>query len=560
MTTAALRWAVIAVLASTGGCAGAPEPPPTPVPQEAPAADPEAASPEAEVPSAATEAPVAAVVAPARLEVAPPADLAAALRARRPTIEIVPQSCGRSTRAVEVTGERVCLQDAATGLTRAMRRFATTDVSAVRAARAGDDVVVGVMSDDSGAITRYAGGIWRWDLREDRYLGLVRHSADDYYAAAEVGETDFGALVVDGGGERHWVFADGALARVRPFALSFETLRVIDGHTYARETSRSQETLSLVGREGPRVTTETVARYPVSTHLPLRLAFPDDRPLVVSAFPRGASTRVHVVRPPAAEVRAFDVAVNRPRAARMVGEALELRTSEGRFLVDLTTGTVSPSAGPPPEESSEPRQPRPGSFYALVPGESTLVASAAGATFELGPEGARPLEGDAPEVRRSGCRCAEDALVCGEAAPIAGACTRVEDLERLSALDADYEEREDQPATSYAPGGRFRLDRLEPDLVRVTRLSDGARLWVRIVHGAALAQTDDGAFWTTETASLEGYALRWGRSLIDAPVTELARHREAFYRASLVGDFFAGRPLPPADTTLPAPSPTTEAP
>jgi hypothetical protein len=552
MTIPLLRRLALATLVAVCRC-GTTQETAAPVAESSPAPAPErSAAPVAPPTEAAAPDPAPAPPAAARLEVVAPADLSPALRARRPTIEIVPQSCGRYIRAVEVTGERMCLQDVSTGLTRAMRRFATTDLRAVGAARTGDDVVFAVASDDAGAITRYAGRIWRWDLREDRYVGLAGASPDVSYLDAEVGATDFGALIVDRPGERYWVLANGALERVRPFDLYPASLEVIDGHTYHRGMRASQQTLSIVRREGPHVTRQTVARYPVATHLPLLLAFPEERPLIVSAFPRGTSTRVHVVRPPDAEVRAFDVAVARPRAARMVGEALELRSAEGRFLVDLTTGALNPSDAPPPEERSEPRQPRPGSFYALVPSSAGLVASTWGVTFALDAEGVRRVEEDPPALRRSGCRCRDDALVCGEATPIVGACTRVGDLERLSAMDADYEQRVDQPATSYAPEGRFRLDRLEPDLVRLTRLADGARLWVRIVYGAVLAQADDGAFWVPEAASLDGYALRWGRSLLDAPTTELAPHREAFYRPSLVSDFFAARPLPTADTTLPA--------
>jgi hypothetical protein len=565
MRTPSLRRAALAALLTLGGCSGTHETS-APITVRAEETPREARAPEAPAPATTRTEPAVertardetrAPAVVARLEVIRPVDLPTALRARRPTVEIVPQSCGRSSRVVEVTQERVCVQDRASGLSRAMRRFATTDLDAVTAARTGDDVVLSVMPDDSGAVTRHAGRTLRWDLRADQYVALALPVLREYGDAVSVGAADFGVVLAESPGDRHWIFANGTLERVRPFRFPVSGLTIVDGRTYLRQTNASQETLSLVRRDGMRILAERIARYPVATHLPLTLAFPEGRPLVVSAFPHGGSTRVHVVRPPATEVRALDIAVARPRAARMVGEALELRSTDGRFLVDLATGAATPSDAPPPEERSEPRMPRPGSFYALIPSHDGLVAVASGRTFGLDAEGVRPLhleeeEEDAPARRRSGCRCREDALVCGGAAPIAGACTQVEDLEHLqSLLETETGSYDDHPATSFAPEGRFRLDRLEPDLVRLTRLTDGARLWVRVIDGAVFAQADDGAFWLPDAESLEGFAVRWGRSLLDAPVTGLAPYREAFYRGSLIGDFFTGRPLPTADTTLP---------
>jgi hypothetical protein len=121
---------------------------------------------------------------------------------------------------------------------------------AVHAARVGDDVVFAMMGDDTGAITRYTGPIWRRGRREDRFAGLVSRQEDDDASVAAVGAADFGALVADGMATRRRVFANGSLERVRPFERPVADLKVIEGRTYVRRANRSQETLSLVRRDG----------------------------------------------------------------------------------------------------------------------------------------------------------------------------------------------------------------------------------------------------------------------------------------------------------------------
>jgi len=62
-----------------------------------------------------------------------------------------------------------------------------------------------------------------------------------------------------------------------------------------------------------------------------------------------------------------------------------------------------------------------------------------------------------------------------------------------------------------------------------------------------VAQADDGAFEAIQEISSAGFSVRFGRSLLDAPVASLAPHREALEREGLIADFFAGRPLPRAE-------------
>jgi hypothetical protein len=110
MTIPVLRRVALATLVAVCGC-GTTQETAAPVAESspAPAPAPERSAAPVEPPTEAALDRAPAPPAAARLEVVAPADLPTTLRARRPTIEIVPQSCGRSIRAVEVTNERVCL-------------------------------------------------------------------------------------------------------------------------------------------------------------------------------------------------------------------------------------------------------------------------------------------------------------------------------------------------------------------------------------------------------------------------------------------------------------------
>ena len=244
--------------------------------------------------------------------------------------------------------------------------------------------------------------------------------------------------------------------------------------------------------------------------------------------------------------------MDRPRAARVYEGHLELRTADAVFRVDLETGDVAAAEAWPTPPDRPPFEPR--SLHWVLPYQDAVVLGSYSGSYRMSADGAVPLAlesgdgdvDDTPEPPPSGCRCEGEALRCG-AVQTPGACASVEALEHMSRGDAGGAHR----PTLYAPHGTLRTDRLEPDLLRVTRLSDGARLWVRLTSGGVFAQADDGAFTMPETEDPSGLAIRWGRSLLDAPITPLAPHREAFYRPTLIADFFAGRPLPSADTTLP---------
>ena len=478
-----------------------------------------------------------AVVAAARFEVAAPSDLGAAIAARLPTIELVPQrTCGAYVvGTLSFAGERVCLVDPATGLVRAMRRFATSNQPVVHATRNGDEVIFGVM-DPGDIATRYDGRVWRWELGTDRYTGLIG-SADLGYSL-DITDADFGVLIR--GEERLWVYAAGTLEQLRwnddlrPWSMA----RAGDA-TYQTRLTAGRDTVERVRREGPRLVVERIARYP-SFHQPaLVVAFPEGRPLLISAVPRRGGTTLYIVEPPATEVREVSVALIRARTARWVDGGLQLRDRDGAiFAIDLATGTTTPA--PAWAATSQEF----GSFWSLAVSDDEARIHRSGLTWVLSASGGLRVEDEEEaSARSSGCRCDDTTLRCGEE-ELALACTDVAELERI---ENPYEEGGD-PSTFYSR--RYRMDRLEPDLLRITRLSDGARLWVRLAQGGLFAQADDGACVLPEGEAEADWAVRWGRSLLEAPVTPLGR--AAFERPTLIADFFAGRPLPAADTTMPS--------
>lgn len=549
VTVAAMRSLVVLLLCvGCGSTAPTAESPAAERPTEGTAEGPAEGS--AETPaSGGTEAPPVPA-GPPRFAVPAPADLGAAIAARLPTIELVPQSCGTFDGAVAVTSQRVCLRDPVSGLTRAMRRFSTSDIPTVSAARYHDDVVFAVVDVDA-ATTRYDRHLWRWSLVDDSYVGLSAITGDMGGIAIEMSSADFG-VVVRSPSDTTWLF-DGTFAQVRSpdFALDFH---VVDGQTYLlRPTSRRYE-LDTIHRDGPRITRTRVVDFPATEDL--LVSFPEGRALVVSAYPRGDTTTLYVVRPPAAEVREVSVAVRRPHTARFVNGGLQLRNREGVYAVDLETGAVTDA--PPWTSATTAAESR--SFYEVVVTDQDLTLTGSGGAQRLSAEGTTRVEIEPtydedgervdPPAPVSGCRCEETTLVCREARVVAG-CTEVSELERIAPGESYNEGIARTRSTFYTAGATYRVDRLEPDLVRITRLSDGVRLWVRVYSDGVFAQADDGAFVAPDALSAAQFALRWGRSLLSAPVTPLAPRREAFLRPTLIADFFAGRPLPAADTTLP---------
>jgi hypothetical protein len=101
--------------------------------------------------------------------------------------------------------------------------------------------------------------------------------------------------------------------------------------------------------------------------------------------------------------------------------------------------------------------------------------------------------------------------------------------------------RRARAAPSFTGDGRFRVDRVEPDLVRITRLLDGAHLWARVFDDfTLLAQRDDGTYFLSDRALEADIVVRLGPSLLEAATVPLTSRADLF-RPTLVEDFFAGR-------------------
>jgi hypothetical protein len=126
-------------------------------------------------------------------------------------------------------------------------------------------------------------------------------------------------------------------------------------------------------------------------------------------------------------------------------------------------------------------------------------------------------------------------MVCaGTETRVEGACPNVQDLEVIR----DYERR--IPPTQFSPDGAYRLDRVEADHGRVTRLRDGARLWVRVFGTVLFAQTDDGHYFLSDRALVDRLSLRDGAPITSAPLVPLAT-RAALYDEHLIESFFAAQ-------------------
>ena len=141
---------------------------------------------------------------------------------------------------------------------------------------------------------------------------------------------------------------------------------------------------------------------------------------------------------------------------------------------------------------------------------------------------------------RARCTCEGTTLSCDRGAiTVADACTEVQELDRIHDVYAETATGAHTRESMYTNDGRFRIDRLEADHVRVTRLRDGARLWVRMYGDALFAQADDGSYFLSDRALVDRMSIRDGRSLLEAPVTPLAPRADALYRERLIADFFA---------------------
>lgn len=126
-------------------------------------------------------------------------------------------------------------------------------------------------------------------------------------------------------------------------------------------------------------------------------------------------------------------------------------------------------------------------------------------------------------------------MICRDGTRVDGACPDVEELE---VIDGDFGVVR---STLFSPDGRFRIDRIEADHGRITRLSDGARLWVRVFGDVLLAQSDDGHYFLSDRSLEDRIAVREGVDLLGAPMVPLASRAGTHFDPELVARFFGAR-------------------
>ena len=485
-------------------------------------------------PSNAPTPPTARPSDPPRLSVPRPATVAEALRERLPFIELVPELCASGTRVPM----HACVLDAPTGRTRAVRWFGAS-VSSVREA---ETLLVAVPYGEQGAPSPYRGAFHRWDLATDTVTREGEQNTRGWYV--RLLETGFGPVrELDSGmpGTRIERRVDGAWVEVDSEApLPLGRVAVHEGVTYERMAMAGPMFATLRLEDGALVRETFAALAPEGVR---GRVFAGDVPRPWAAHISTDAARV-IIRHAIAPSR--DVHEN---VLSDVGEAPDVHATESAVYVysatsarrlDLATGrlTALPRAAVPPMGSLESNEPSVIRFGALG-----LVLSSLRGWVRVGPDGfVLGTPAVAPDASTPRCTCEGAALVCG-AQRIDAACAPVDGnvaLHRGGPTPADV-------AQLISDDGRFRVDAVAHDLLRVTRLSDGARLWVRMLGRGALVSADDGAFVVSENVAHFAFSIRAGRSILDAPMFSLAQHRAALERPTLLSDFFADRALPAAE-------------
>lgn len=408
--------------------------------------------------------------------------------------------------------------------------------------------------------SRYSGGIWRWNLARDEITALNEKSYAETYEVAVYG-TPFGVIIT--ADEAATEAPVSSYFRYEGRALKADG----DGITLPERSLGELYTIhdtvielhrtgfcgfSIVRREGDAL---------VRDEVPSPRGCPEggtqysqvsgDRGFYAWFRLTGTSGVLEYARLPSREIRevTFD-----DLGARVTFEdradALYLVGAEAARRVDLETGAVS--RVPVGEVPARPTSPAT-TFTDVRPLRALVHAFDNDGLWLLGLRDMTRLGADG--VRRTGphefpqpdagspCACVERALVCGERR-VEDACMTVRDLAPLWRGERPNR----RPVTTLTtPDGRFRLDGADLDILRVTRLRDGARIWVRGVNDGVLAQADDGAWMSTREGLSHACVIRWGTSLETSPITRLDAHGAALERPTLVADFFSDRPLPTAD-------------
>jgi hypothetical protein len=461
-----------------------------------------------------------------------PRPLASAIAMRRPPIELVPQVCPASDTSRD---DFVCAR-AASGVITAVRRVGLR--AYVMAARRGEDLyfVVG----DGSTQTPFASHVWRWDLARDAIHGLGEVGSREGEPVHFVAATSFGVLYRTTAG---LVLHDGASARpiAAPEDIEYARLLVHEGVTYGAWSEDRAVEIRALALQGDRITWERLATMPGHASI-------DGPGLFVSSERRGTRTALHFftvrgVTLPGATVIDASVPLSFFTASLSAdGASFIASTPRSAYSVATATGVVTPL-----DPAAVPRPPfpiRPRAVAWIHTGQSEVWLQAGSSRGVLLAASGLTVRRRAPR-QQTACRCHGEDMACGRTGPsVVGACAGRRALAAIQEESPDDEtddlERE-RAEPSFTGDGRFRVDRVEPDVARITRLADGAHLWARLFDDSTLlAQRDDGTYFLADRALESQLVLRLGPSLLEAQTVPLERRPELF-RATLVEDFFAGR-------------------
>ncbi len=456
------------------------------------------------------------------------ASLAAALAMRRPPTELVAQVCPDDATFYD---DHICARGA-DGSVPAFRRVGMRGY--VFATRRADDLYFVV--DDGSTQTRFADHLWRWDLARDAIHGLGEIGRLDDEHVIFLGGMTFGVLYRTTAG---FVLHDGTTARpvAVPEGMEDAVVVVHDGRTYATwQIGRTVEVRALA-LHGDRITWERVASLPGGRGI--------SRGGVITSIESRGATRVvfHMLSLPGTTV-VDAVAPRSTRGSRLTDDGATLLTWSARSGVSIAVATGVLTQLDPAAIPRETIVIRPRAVAWMRGGESEVWLQAGASRGVLLGASGITVRRRAPR-EQTACRCRGEDMACGASGPtIVGACGGRRALAEIQEDDPDRdpEDFESARATpSFTGDGRFRIDRVEPDLARITRLADGAHLWARLFGDfTLLAQRDDGTYFLADRSLEPHFVVRQGTSLLTSPTAPLTT-RADLYRATLVADFFAGR-------------------
>lgn len=465
--------------------------------------------------------------------------LRAALVGLRPRVELISQTCALGAEPTLVQEDRLCVLDA-DGRVRGWRSVSFG--GRVLAARVDELVVFGV---GPGTVpTRFARRWWRWDLRDDHVEPLPFEWNEEIARA-----TSFGVLVHRAGASSARLVTHDVITEVRvvPGFRADELWRVgNETFVWTTEGVRRVEV-----RDGELVS-EPFAQFGPGALRERRVLAPST---FVAWVEERARTSVQLLELPSADVITIPTGLRGVDSFRVHGRTVEMARGTQRVTIDLDTRSVTRARAPGrrviflDDVSLRPAYPvavhdvrwsagalvlTTDQYEIRIPTEPNHTSQSRAITIGFRPEHLPPA--DASE-----CRCEGDARVC-PSVRVEGACVAVEG--------------EGPPV--FDPSARFRVDWIERELLRVTRLVDGERLWLRVTTRAPdegadplsarsdddvavdlVAQTDDGAH--EGASSPDDWRARdgVGSSAVLAP---LPPPREGLIARFFTGESVAARP------------------